>query len=219
VILVGDFHQFPPVARKQSAPLYWPCNPAKDKPEDMLGRQIYEKFTTVVRLTEQVRTTDPVWQDLLQHVRHGSCRGNHLQILRDLIITSPKCPPTDFNQEPWNDAVLVTPRHGVRRQWNEAAVAAECSRRRIQLFHVTACDTIGGKQLSLNDRFAIASTKDRGGKRKERGGLQDVVDLAIGLKVMVTFNVNTNLDIAAHDRGLRIHRLSITRSNDLISNN
>ena len=69
VILVGDFHQFPPVAAKPSAPLYWPCNPEKDTDKDMLGRKLYEQFEEVVRLKTQVRVTDEPWLDLLQHVR------------------------------------------------------------------------------------------------------------------------------------------------------
>jgi ATP-dependent exoDNAse (exonuclease V) alpha subunit len=45
-------------------------------------------------------------------------------------------------------------------------------------------------------------SKAKGSGRKERVGLQDVVDLAVGLKVMVTFNVNTDLDIANGTRGV-----------------
>ncbi|KAG2122383.1 hypothetical protein BD769DRAFT_1475048 [Suillus cothurnatus] len=39
VILVGDFHQFPPVASGKNAPLFWPCNPSKDNAEELLGRK------------------------------------------------------------------------------------------------------------------------------------------------------------------------------------
>ncbi|KAF8125258.1 hypothetical protein EV363DRAFT_1176214, partial [Boletus edulis] len=113
VILVGDFHQFPPVASKKSAPLYYPCNPSLDTAEEMMGRSIYEKFTIVVRLKQQVRITDPVWAELLQHARHGNCRAHHIEILRSLVITNPACPPTDFKTDPWKDHVLVTPRHSV----------------------------------------------------------------------------------------------------------
>ena len=67
VILVGDFHQFPPVVSKRSAPLYYPRNPSLDSAEEMMGRSIYEQFTVVVRLKQQVRITDHNWADLLQH--------------------------------------------------------------------------------------------------------------------------------------------------------
>lgn len=54
VILVGDFHQFPPVAAKPSASLYWPCNPEKDTDKDMMGRRLYEQLDVVVQLKTQV---------------------------------------------------------------------------------------------------------------------------------------------------------------------
>ncbi|KAG2738881.1 hypothetical protein P692DRAFT_20757349, partial [Suillus brevipes Sb2] len=113
VIIVGDFHQFPPVAAKKSAALYYPCDSSKDTAEEMLGRKIYEQFTTVVRLKEQVRVTDPEWNDLLRHVRHGSCCAHHIELLRSLVLTNPHCPSVDFNSAPWNDAVLITPRNAV----------------------------------------------------------------------------------------------------------
>ncbi|KAF8120369.1 hypothetical protein EV363DRAFT_1190788, partial [Boletus edulis] len=110
VILVGDFHQFPPVVGR---PLYWSIDPTKDDGEDLLSRSLYEQFQTVVRLTQQVRVNDTKWLELLHHVRNGSCRGHHIEMLRSLIITNPQCPPTDFTSSPWNEAVLITPRHAV----------------------------------------------------------------------------------------------------------
>lgn len=38
VILVGDFHQFPPVVAHRSVALYWPANLRQDTEEDILGR-------------------------------------------------------------------------------------------------------------------------------------------------------------------------------------
>lgn len=126
VIIIGDFHQFPPVAVKKSTALYYPCDSSKDTAEDMLGRKIYEQFTTIVRLKEQVRVTDPEWNELLHHVRHGSCRAHHIQLLHSLVLTNPHCPPTDFNSAPWNDAVLITPRNAVCCQWNSNMTKNHC---------------------------------------------------------------------------------------------
>jgi PIF1-like helicase len=203
VILVGDFHQFPPVVTKKSAPLFWPCNPSVDTKEEMVGRKIYEEFNIVVRLKQQVRVTDTEWNDLLQHVCYGNCWAHHLQILRDLIITSPNCPPTNFDTSPWNNAVLVTPRHTVRTHWNTAAALKDCKSKGIQLFWCQAEDTIEGRPLSIEEHFGVLgmTSQWRGRNRKEKGGLQNVVELAIGMKVMVTYNINTDLDIANGARG------------------
>lgn len=90
-----------------------------------IGRRLYEQFRDVVIIREQVRVTDVEWIDFLQHARHGRCSDQHLKMLRSLIITSPDCPVTDFNTAPWSDAILVTPRHSVRTQWNRLRAAVQ----------------------------------------------------------------------------------------------
>ena len=199
VILVGDFHQFPPVMGR---PLYWPIDPLKDDGEELLGRSLYERFKTVVRLTQQVRVIDEGWLDVLRHVRYGSCRAHHLQQLRSLIITNSQCPPVDFFSTPWNDAVLVTPRHAVRRQWNSEMALKHCRSNAQQLFICAPYDTVGDRPVTLSEKFAIVSKRTgRGSKNDEQGGLPDEVMLGIGMKVMVTFNVETDLDVANGARG------------------
>ena len=70
VILVGDFHQFPPVvASAGTSALYIPSHASKVSALVMLGRKLYEQFDVVVRLTIQVRVTDSVWVDL-RRARH-----------------------------------------------------------------------------------------------------------------------------------------------------
>ena len=54
VVLVGDFHQFPPVLACRSAPLYWPVDSRNDSEDDILGRKICERFTTVIQLHQQI---------------------------------------------------------------------------------------------------------------------------------------------------------------------
>jgi hypothetical protein len=201
VVLVGNFHQFPPVATRASAPLFWACNLRHDTHDELVGRQIYEQFTTVVHLREQRRVDDPVWLDLSQHVRHGSCREKHLRILRSLIIDHPDCLETVFSEAPWDKAVLVTPQHAVRVQWNDAMAKKCCTAARCQLYQSRAEDTIAGHPLTLQERFTLSQAARNGQKRCRKGNLPDVVGLAVGMEVMVTFNVNTDLDIANDSRG------------------
>lgn len=51
IILIGDFHWFPPVT---GHPLYWPTDSAKDNAEEVIRHAMYEQFNTVVHLTQQV---------------------------------------------------------------------------------------------------------------------------------------------------------------------
>ncbi|KAG2128403.1 hypothetical protein BD769DRAFT_1457264 [Suillus cothurnatus] len=130
----------------------------------MLGQKIYEQFTTVVHLKEQIRVTNPEWNDLLHHIQHGSCHGHHVQLLRSLVLTNPHCPPTDFNSPPRNDAVLITPYNAVHRQSGN------------QLFVCKAKDTIQGQELTLMERYAVATNPNgRNAKQDEQAALPNVV--------------------------------------------
>ena len=85
-----------------------------------------------------MRITDKVWSDFLTHLRIGQVQRSELETLRKQIIGSPSCPKVDFDLEPWNDSSLVTPRHAVRTQWNEACVRKHCRLKKTKLFICTA---------------------------------------------------------------------------------
>ena len=166
VILVGDFHQFPPVASGLSAPLYVLCNPTKDSALDMLGRKLYEQFDVVVRLTQQVRVTDPVWVDLLRRARHGECHEEDLETLRGLMLTDSRCPPTDFSSPPWSNAVLVTLRHAVRMKWNSMTARSKTRGLGLTLIICPAFDTVQGRKLNMEEKVVLATKPKRGSRNK-----------------------------------------------------
>ena len=56
-----------------------------------------------------MRVTDPVWRQFLTNLRYGEVKQEDLIMLRSLIITNPACPDTNFGEEPWSEAALVTP--------------------------------------------------------------------------------------------------------------
>lgn len=72
----------------------------------------------------------------------------------------------------------------------------------VTLFSCRAFDHIDGHEITLSEKFAIASKNSRGrGRQDERAGLPNLVELAIGMQVMVTYNVETELDVANGSRG------------------
>jgi hypothetical protein len=202
VILVGHFHQFPPVVARRSAPLYWPADSRHDSEEDILGRKIFEQFSTVVRLNKQVRVRDEIWHDVLQHVRYGNCQQHHIDIIKKLVITNPDCSPTDYNSFPWKDARLVTPRHAVRTQWNSAAIKKHCAQTRNRLYVCPAEDMINGRPVTNEEKIAIMTRVKGSNSQMDRGGLMKEIELAIGAPVMVTLNIRTELDVANGVRGV-----------------
>lgn len=197
VIIFGDMHQFPPVTGGAPHALFTPIRPRdfgrKDMELAIQGRRVYEQFDTVVKLRKQVRVVDERWRQLLSRARHGNCGADDLRLLRRLILTKAECPPTDFNKGPWSEAVLVTPRHAVRRQWNEAAVERHCRLQKVTQYTSVALDAVKGRQLTASEEFLMM--------KKKSPSLASRVQLAIGMKCMVTFNVNTEQDIANGSRG------------------
>jgi len=77
IILCRDFHQFPPVSAPASEALYQPIG-THNSTESQLGQKIYEEFTTVVLLKEQMQVTDPGWRDFLEHLREGRVQNHHI---------------------------------------------------------------------------------------------------------------------------------------------
>ncbi|TFY81855.1 hypothetical protein EWM64_g2158 [Hericium alpestre] len=209
VILCGDFHQFPPVAVANHEALYLPADLTRDSLDSQIGRAIYEEFKDVIILKEQMRVTDSVWHKFLQNLRYGRIQQDDLDMLRTLIISNPNCPPIDFAVAPWDSAALVTPRHAVRKQWNEAATRKHCEKTGQRMFICKADDAVNDRAfrpLTLAERYGVAIRAARtnvegGNKKKRRQDLPETIELSVGMNVMVTTNVETDLDVTNGARG------------------
>ncbi|THU91722.1 hypothetical protein K435DRAFT_673567, partial [Dendrothele bispora CBS 962.96] len=98
---------------------------------------------------------------------------------------------------------LVTPRHAVRTEWNEAATRKHCRLTGEQLFICCAEDRAEGRNgrgLNMLERAAMARRKKTEGRRQYKD-LPDQIELVRGMKVMVTTNVETDLDVTNGARG------------------
>lgn len=196
VIKFGDFHQFPPVGKKNSA-LYCEGKDS-DKPKAKLGREIFLQFDTVVFLDQQMRVTDQTWTNILERLRIGQCTDADIDNIRQLVLTDERCDVPDFSKPPWNDAILVTSRHGVRDAWNAYSVKKHCRQTKRRRYIVPSEDFEKNSvtELSPRMRLAIASLKP-----KQTGKLEDRIDIAIGMKAMVQVNFAIEADIANGTRG------------------
>jgi hypothetical protein len=155
VIILGDFHQFPPVARSNRDALYYPIDFEKDSLSSQIGRATYEEFTTVVVLREQKRISDPIWHDFLQHLRVGTVNKEHVKMLRSLILSKKDEPSLDFSSDPWREAPLITPRHAVRCQWNDAGLRKMCRENGRQILVCIADDSIKGRPITIKERCIL----------------------------------------------------------------
>ncbi|KAJ7187076.1 hypothetical protein C8R46DRAFT_1274132, partial [Mycena filopes] len=185
--------------------LYYPINPMSDSIDSKIGRMIYEELTTVVLLKEQLRVTDLVWLDFLRHLRVGNVQQRHIAMLRTLIVGKGNGADS-FDAAPWNDASLVTPRHAVRTQWNDEAARKMCQESKQQLYICRAQDTYRGRPLNLGERHNLAAHLSKKSRRGQNNSMQvkdlpQEIELAIGMKVMVTSNLETDLDLTNGARG------------------
>lgn len=193
VVLLGDLHQLPPVASSKTT-LY------NSLPPDNLsfqGRSIYEQFDIVVKLDEQMRIQDKVWQDILDRSRSGDCTKTDISEIKKLVLTNPECDVPDFEKAPWNDAVLVTSRNGVRTLWNNMSLSRHCHITGNMHYVLYATDTCNDRPLSTQERLAIAHLK-----LDATNNLPNRVDLAIGMKTMILVNISTDVDLANGSRGI-----------------
>ncbi|KAG8726421.1 hypothetical protein FRC12_023412, partial [Ceratobasidium sp. 428] len=198
----------PPIA---ATPLYYPTTQrCKSTTEEALGRTIYEGFQRVVILKQQVRVTDVKWRQFLDDFRQGCVKSEDVSMLDSITLTNPKCIPTDFESDKWKDCCLITPRNSVRLRWNDACVRQHCRRTGNQLFKCPAQDTCAEQRsrrpISLYKKFVsiknASSMRNPHKGKREKNGLPDEVLIAIGIKVMVTWNVNTNIDVTNGARGV-----------------
>lgn len=89
--------------------------------------------------------------------------------------------------------VLVTLRHGVRTQWNNASLVKHCISSGQRFYSCRAEDKIGSQKTkpTLHQRVIIG-----GMKVKQTAMLESDVDLAVGMKAMVMLNISTDAELA-----------------------
>jgi PIF1-like helicase len=178
IILLGDFHQFPPVGAPNAA-LY--CPPVA-RNTATVGKAIYSQFETVIDLVQQWRIEDKEWMNILQRSREGECTKDNIREIRKLILTNPNCKVLNFTSEPWNQATLITPRNCVQANWNKLALRKHCQESNNVLYVCDTEDMVGNerKPTTVDQKVIIAGMKlERTGKIAQR------IEFAIGMQVMV----------------------------------
>lgn len=125
-LLMGDFHQFPPVSNPCAA-LY--NSPTCGKPEPSpwsVECSIYLQFQTVVTLVKQQCITHGVWMNILERARTGDCMLHDLWEICKLVLTNPQCELPNPSTPPWDDMVLITAWNVMQQRWNEMCLQNHC---------------------------------------------------------------------------------------------
>jgi hypothetical protein len=130
VIVLGDFAQFPPVsatsvifpAKKRTAVTSSVMGSDDEQvnttprnittaAEQLAGFQLFDKFSNVVILNEQMRATDPELREMLQELRDGNPTEKFQRKLNDKVITTE-------GQINWEEFRAITPTNTTRWRLN-----------------------------------------------------------------------------------------------------
>ena len=122
-------------------------------------------------------------------------------MLHALILTKKEAPPIEFSSTDWKDAALVTPRHAVCRLWNETALLKHGKKAHRMILECEADETIKGESLTIAEKYAVYQRQINLDSTQRKQELPQTLQMAIGMKVMVTQNVITDLDITNGAQG------------------
>lgn len=193
VILLGDLHQLPPIAKSKQE-LYYPN--AEDD-DSHLGRSYFEQFNVVIKLEEQNHIKDTLWNNILHRSRTGDCTTSDIEVIKKLRLTDPACDIPDFSCPPWSEAFLVTSRNAVCEAWNELKITEHSHNHEYTKYIVYADDQCDGKPLTKCQRLATAHiTSD------VTNTFPHKIEIVKGMKAMVLLNISTDADLANGTRGI-----------------
>ncbi|CAF5157358.1 unnamed protein product, partial [Rotaria magnacalcarata] len=103
VIFLGDYLQYSPVLDR---PLYHSCTSSEQIMERQIDMQCAQKLISqmncVVELSQQMRTQDLRYLELLNRLRSGQSTIEDYQLLCTRIVGNPKL-PASLRQKPWNE--------------------------------------------------------------------------------------------------------------------
>ena len=166
LIAVGDLYQLPPVGGNFIFDL--PRDPYALLHEPLWNTFSLAELTTVMRQKE-----DKHFVDILNRVRTGSCTVSDIQILKSRQVKK-------------GDASLLEKLHVFPKNDD------------VSEHNIMKLSHLETKKYSIH---AIDSKKDRNTgqleaimpqKRSDTSGLTNVLDIAVGARVMLTYNINTS---------------------------
>jgi hypothetical protein len=148
-------------------------------------------------------------------LRNGLNNREDINMLKHLVLSTDPESVHLMQSSRWSNSVLVTPRHSVRIAWNSAALSAHSAQSGNPIFEVPALDSISNRSLTLKERYIVATQATRSSVQNDK--LPPMIEIAIGAKIMVTLNVDTDLDIANGARGV-IHSIIVHSDENITPN-
>ena len=190
IIFFGDFIQFPPV---KDTPLYnaWSeiINESKSRQAQntkLLGMHLWKQVNKVILLDEQMRCTDPVYLDLLNRLREGKCTNSDVALLNTRVVGQ------NVDITSILDVPIITPGNQLVMAINDLFIA--CYSHHTKVYISKAEDYIGKRRNGKKVPKSVAR-KIKNWASTSTKGLPRELQMFIGMPVMVTKNIATELGI------------------------
>jgi hypothetical protein len=184
VVFMGDFHQFAPV---KAQPLWQ----TPKNPRAALGQLVWQRFTDVIILDEQMRQhDDPEFQGLLRRARAGTITAADVDALNAQVVQS--LPAWDGL-----DSVCVTRSNKRRHHINRLQIRRFAEARGQDIYVFPAAHTRTKKKHRGLRVDELLGTQDGEGTAKGPG----LFLYTKGMPVTILFNICTPLGLVNGARG------------------
>ena len=198
MIFFGDFSQYPPVL---DTPLYsnysstYTTIKASTSQSDVLrevGRSLWKQLTHVALLTQQMRVTDPAYQDVLNRLREGKSTIDDYILLSSRVIGN-SC---SIDSTPTMNPIIV-PGNDLRREINSLFVKDHSKALSQKILTSRAIDLCKRGNLTSEHRRLIRKLPNT-----KIDGFPGDLPLYIGMSVFLTKNVSTELGLTNGTSGV-----------------
>ncbi|CAF3748667.1 unnamed protein product [Rotaria sp. Silwood1] len=187
VIFFGDYFQYRPV---YNAPLHTDFSlPSKKKSgklptekeiQQRVARSLILHINCMVKLTQQMRTEDPRYLQLLERLRHGQCNYDDYELLLTRVVGQSSV--DSLRDEPWNKAPILVFRNEVRTQLNNKVAIHKAAETRQAPIICVAQDTCKGEPIE--DPILVKKLLELSDSKTEH--LPGLLPLVPGMPVILT---------------------------------
>ncbi|CAF1490868.1 unnamed protein product [Rotaria sordida] len=196
VIIFGDYLQYRPVydvplhtdfslsSRKKSSKLL-----TEKEIQQRVARSLILQTNCVVKLTQQMRTEDLQYLQLLERLRQGQCTYNDYELLLTRDAGRPSV--GSLKEHPWNKAPILVFRNEVRTQLNYKAAVHNGKQLNHSLMVCVAQDTCKGR--TIEDQTLIKKLLELPDSKIEY--LAGLLPFVPGMPVVLTQNIAIELGL------------------------
>ncbi|CAF5023084.1 unnamed protein product [Rotaria sp. Silwood1] len=196
IIFFGDYLQYRPV---YDAPLHTDFSLPSEKKQgklltekeiqQRLARSLILQINCVVKLTQQMRTEDSWYLQLLERLHHGQCNYDDYELLLTRVVGQPSV--GSLCDSPWNKAPTLVFRNEVRTQLNNKAAIRNAAQLGDVPMVCVAQDICNGKPIE--DSILIKKLLELSDSKTEH--LPGLLPFVPGMPVILTQNLAIELGL------------------------